>query len=148
VIWVAIALMTGPVLRHVSATLAAKSETARLAVADMKGVSAETAGMKRAVGYTYRVPFPQYVEGFVVHYTGVPRLTEQYVENRGGVTNGIEGPPGSEDDGAYVIDKAYFPDIAAIKSAANLDPQGPKPVQFEPGDTLIEFRTVFLLVRK
>jgi hypothetical protein len=147
-VWVAIALMTGPVLRNVAGILAARSETTRLAVADMKQVSAETAGMKRAVGYTYRVSFPQFVEGFVVHFAGVPRLTEEYVAKRGGITNGIAGPPGAEDEGAYVIDKAYFPDIAAVKSAPNLDPLGPKPVQFEPGDKLIELHTVFLLIRK
>jgi|SRR5665213_880198 len=147
-VWVAISLMTGPVLRHVGGALADISETSRLAAVDMKQVSAATAGLKRAVGYTYRVPFPQYVEGFVVHFAGIPRLTEEYVENRGGITNSIVGPPGAEDDGAYVIDKAYFPDIAAIESAANLDPLGPKPVQFEPGDRLIEFHTVFLLIRK
>ena len=147
-VWVAIALMASPVLRHVQGALANVSNTSRLAVADNKQVSAETAGMKRAVGYTYRVPFPQYVEGFVIHFTGVPRLTEEYVENRRGITNSIAGPPGAEDDGAYVIDKAYFPTIEAIKSAPNLDQLGSKPVQFEPGDRLIEFHTVFLLIRK
>jgi hypothetical protein len=148
VVWVAITVMTGPALRSVEGTLAARSETTRLAEADMKQVGAETAGMKRPVGYVYRVPFPQFVEGFVVYFTGVPRLTKEYVEKRGGITNGIAGPPGAEDDGAYVIDKAYFPDIAAVKSAPNLDTQGPKPVQFETGDKLIELHTVFLLIRK
>jgi hypothetical protein len=147
VVWVAISLMTGPALRYVGGILTARSEITRLAVADMKQVGAETAGMKRAVGYTYRVPFPQYLEGFVVHYTGVPRLTEGYVENRGGVISSYAGPPVSEID-AYVIDKAYFPDIAAVKSAPNLDQLGPKPVQFEAGDKLIELHTVFLLIRK
>jgi hypothetical protein len=146
-VWVAIALMTGPALRYVGGILAARSEITRLAVADIKQVGAETAGMKRAVGYTYRVPFPQYLEGFIVHYAGVPRLTDEYVENRGGVISSYAGPPVSEID-AYVIDKAYFPDIAAVKSAPNLDQLSPNPVQFEAGDKLIELHTVFLLIRK
>jgi hypothetical protein len=148
VTWAAVLLMMGPVLRNVSGALAARSATSRLAVADMKQVRTETSRMQRPVGYTYRVPFPQYVEGFVVHFAGVPRLTEEYVENRGDITNGIAGPPGAGDDGAYVIDKTYFPTIEAVKSAPNLDTQGPKPVQFGAGDRLIEFRTVFLLIRK
>jgi hypothetical protein len=146
--WVAVLLMAGPAMAHLKEVLVTKSDASRLVAADMKQVSAETAGMKRAVGYTYRVPFPQFVEGFVVHYTGVPWLTEQYVENRGAITNGIAGPPGSKDDGAYVIDKTYFSNIAAVKSASNLDPLGPKPVKFEPDDKVIEFHTVFLLIRK
>jgi hypothetical protein len=148
VTWLAIALTAAPVLQNVTDLLTARSETSRQALADMKEVGAETAGMQRGVGYTYRVPFPQFVEGFAVHFAGVPRLTEEYVQNRGGVTNGIPGPSGAEDAGAYVIDKTYFPDIAAVKSASNLDPLGPKPVQFGADDRLIELRTVFLLIRK
>jgi len=66
----------------------------------MKQVSAETAGMKRAVGYSYRVPFPQYVEGFVVHFAGGSRLTEQYIENRGGILGDAEDSNTPASDGS------------------------------------------------
>ena len=42
----------------------------------------------------------------------------------------------------------HFPNIAAVKSAPNLDQLSPNPVQFEAGDKLIELHTVFLLIRK
>jgi hypothetical protein len=147
-VWVAILVMTGPSLQIIEGVLTARSETTRLVAADMKQLSAETADLKRSIHYTYRVPFPQFVEGFAVHYAGVPRLTEEYVENRGGVTNGIPGPSGAGEPGAYVIDKAYFPDIAAVRSAPNIDPQGETPVRMQAGDKVIELRTVFLLFRK
>ena len=142
----AILLMAGPVLLEVRDVLASKVNATRLAVADMKEVSAQTAGMERVVDFSYRVPFPQFVEGFVVHYAGVPRLTEEYVRTRGGVTNDILGETGSE-IGAYVFDKNYF-DAQAIMNAPNLDPRRPKPERFDAHDKLIELHTVFLLIRK
>jgi hypothetical protein len=102
--------------------------------------------MERAVDFGYRVPFPQFVEGFVVHYAGVPRLTEQYVRTRGGVTNDILDETGSE-IGAYVFDRNYF-SAQTIMSAPNLDTRQPKPERFDPHDRLIELHTVYLLIRK
>jgi hypothetical protein len=148
VVWVAVALMAVPVLRNASHVLAGRSETTRLVADDIKAIDAETAGLKRGVGYTYRVPFPQYVEGFVVQYAGVPRLTREYVANRGGVTNGVPGPAGAEEPGAYVMDRSYFPDLASVENAPNLDTLGPKPVQYSAGDKLTELHTVILMVRK
>jgi hypothetical protein len=114
----------------------------------MKDIAALTAGVTRVICFAYRVPFPQYGEGFVVNYAGVPRLTREYFQNRRGVTNSITAQSVTEDVGAYVIDKGYFPNVEAVKGAANVNLLGPKPVQFEEGDTLIELRTVFLLIRK
>ncbi len=84
----------------------------------------------------------------MVYYASVPRLTEEYIETRGAITNGVAAPPGAEEPGAYVMDKGYFANMAAVKSAPNLDLLGPKPVEFEAGDKLIELRTVILLIRK
>ena len=66
-----------------------------------------------------------------MHYAGVPRLTEQYVRTRGGVTNDIPAKSSGE-IGAYVFDKNYF-DAQAIKNAPNLDPRRPEPVRFDAG---------------
>jgi hypothetical protein len=148
IVWVAILLMAGPVLSKVIGVLAGKSDATRAALEDIKEISAQTAGMKRVVDFAYRVPFPQYGEGFVVYYAGIPRLTQEYFQNRRGVTNSITEQSVTEDVGAYVIDKGYFPNVEAVKGAANVDLLGPKPVQFKEGDTLIELRTVFLLIRK
>jgi hypothetical protein len=144
---IAILFMTGPVLLEVRDALTSRVNATHLAAADMREVGAQTAGMERVVDYSYRVPFPQFVEGFVVHYAGVPRLTQEYVRTRGGITNDIPAEAGSE-VGAYVFDKAYFPDAQAIRSAPNLDARGPKPERFDAQDRLIELHTVFLLIRK
>jgi hypothetical protein len=146
--WVAGLLMAGPVLLKITETLASKSESTRLALADKKEISAETAGMERVVDFAYRVPFSQYGEGFVVYYAGVPRITQEHLQNRHGVTNSLTEHLVTEDVGAYVIDKKYFRDVEAVRSATNLDLLGPKPVKFNEGDKLIELRTVFLLIRK
>jgi hypothetical protein len=143
---IAILFMTGPVVLEARDILASKVNATRLAADDMKEVSAQTAGMERAVDFGYRVPFPQFVEGFVVHYAGVPRLTEQYVRTRGGVTNDILGETGSE-PGAYVFDRNYF-NAQTIMNAPDLDTRQPKPARFDAHDKLIELHTVFLLIRK
>jgi hypothetical protein len=146
--WIAVLLMAGPVLLKVTGVLAGKSDATRSALEDMKEISALTAGMTRVVDFAYRVPFPQYGEGFVVYYAGVPRLTQEHLRDRRGVTNSLTEHLVTEDVGGYVIDKNYFHDVEAVKNAPNLDLLGPKPVKFNEGDKLIELRTVFLLIRK
>jgi hypothetical protein len=141
-------LMGGPVLSGVTAVLADKYDATRSAQEDIKEIAAQTAGMTRVVDFAYRVPFPQYGEGFVVYYAGVPRITQEHLQNRRGVTNSLTERLVTEDVGAYVIDKGYFRDVKAVKSAPNLDLLGPKPVRFNEGDQLFELRTVFLLIRK
>jgi hypothetical protein len=148
VAWGAALLMAGPVLQTVTAMMASKSENTRWAREDMKEIDARTAGMKRVVAFAYRVPFAQYGLGFVVNSAGVPRLTQAYLENKGSVTNSIAERWVTEDVGAYVIDKGYFPNEEAVKRASNLNLLASKPVRFDPEDRLIELRTVFLLIRK
>src|ERR1700730_13391566 len=148
VAWIMVLLMADPVLRIVTGTLAGRSDAPLLALENMKEINARTAGMKRVIDFAYRVQFPQYGEGFVVYYAGIPRLTQEYVQNRRGVTNNITEQSVTEDVGAYVIDKGYFPNVEAVRSAPNLDLLGPKPVRLGADDELIELRTVFLLIRK
>jgi hypothetical protein len=146
--WIAVLLMGGPVLLKVTGALTSKSDASRSALEDMKQISDLTAGMKRVVDFAYRVPFPQYGEGFIVYYASVPRLSQEHLQDRRGVTNSLTEHLVTEDVGSYVIDKGYFRDVEAVKSAPNLDLLGPKPVKFSEGDKLIELRTVFLLIRK
>jgi hypothetical protein len=146
--WAAVILMADPALANIRYVLANRSNSTRLALADIKDIAALTARVTRVIDFAYRVPFPQYGEGFLVAYAGIPRLTQEYLQNRRGVTNSITEQSVKEDVGSYVIDKGYFPNVEAVKGAANVDLLGPKPVQFEEGDTLIELRTVFLLIRK
>ena len=97
--------------------LASKLNATRLAVADMKEVSAQTAGMERAVDFNYRVPFPQFVEGFIVHYAGVPRLTEQYVRDQRRGNERIFSAKQAARSAPTSFDKNYF-DAQAIMSCS------------------------------
>ncbi len=146
--WIGILLMARPVLPNVASTLAGKSDWTRLASADMKAVATQIEGMTKVVDYAYRVPFSQYGEGLVIHFAGVPRLTEMHLRNRRGVTNSFTEHLITEDVGAYVIDKNYFRDVEAVKNAPNVDLLGPKPIRLDTDDKLIELHTVFLLIRK
>ena len=89
--WVAVLLMAGPVLLRVRGVLASQSESTRLASEDMKEISARTAGMKQLVEFSYRVPFPQYGEGFIIYYAGVPRLTQEYLWDQRGSNQQPDG---------------------------------------------------------
>ena len=145
---IAVLLMTGPVLLDIRDTMAFGSATSRLVLEDMKEVDARTAATKGLIDFTYRVPFPQYLEGFVVHFAGIPRLSEEYVKNKGNIKNDLAAPSDTDDVGAYVLDKSYFPDAAAVRNAPKLDPLGFDAARFNAGDELIELHRVFLVIRK
>jgi hypothetical protein len=145
---IAVLLMAGPVLSRVITVLEEKHDYTLSAWTDKKEIEARIAGITKVVDFAYRVPFSQYGEGFIVYYAGVPRLVQEHLQGRRGVTNSLTERVVTEDVGAYVIDKSYFRDVQAVKTAPNLDLLGPKPVRFNEGDELIEFRTVFLLIRK
>ena len=146
---VAVLLMADPVLANIKKyVLKSRVDATRLAEADMKVLPGLLAGVTRVVDFAYRVPFAQYGEGMLVHFSGVPRLAQSYIQNKGRITNSVTEQSFTEDVGAYVIDKGYFPTVEAVKKADNVDLLGPKPVQFNEGDKLIELHTVFLLIRK
>jgi hypothetical protein len=144
----AILLMAYPVLTSVRFILASRANSTRLAVEDMKDITALTSGMTRVIDFAYKTQFSQFGEGVVIGCAGVPRLTQQYLESKRGVTNSIIEHLVTEDVGAYVIDKNYFLDAEAVKKAPNLDLLGPRPVRYRADDRLIELRTVFLLMDK
>ncbi len=145
---VTLLLMAGPVMRGVWTGAVGRYDRSKVLSADMKEIEDHTAGITRSIYFTYHVPFRQNAEGFVMQYAHIPRLTEQYLQGRRGVTNNTVASWVTEDVGAYVIDKNYFPDVEAVKSAPNLDLLGPRPVRYNADDKLIELHTVFLLIRK
>ena len=145
---VAVLLMVDPVLANIKYVLKGRVDATHLAEADMKELPSLLAGVTRVVDFAYRVPFPQYGEGMLVKFSGVPRLAQSYIQNKGRITNSVTEQSFPEDVGAYVIDKGYFRTVEAVKTADNVDLLGPKPVQFNEGDELIELRTVFVLIRK
>jgi hypothetical protein len=149
VVVVAALLMAWPVAASLSAKLTFYSEQSRLAREDMQQIAALTAGSSRATYYTYRSPFAQFGEGFVIDFASIPRLTEAYLESRPNVLNTLTASKSSKEKevGTYVIDKKYFGSADLVQNAPNLDLLGSKPVRYREGDRVIELKTVFLLVR-
>jgi hypothetical protein len=143
---VAILLMAALTAKTLTLAMAQGTNTSELAEADWQDIQTQLAGNKRRVEFAYKVPFAAYGEGFVIHYVGVPRLTDDYAQSRR-MFSSMAAELFDQDAGAYIIDKAYFPTAESIKAAANVVPLGPKPVTFKDGDRLIELRTVFILIR-
>jgi hypothetical protein len=128
-------------------TLASRTNSNRLAKADLEEINSYLAGNKRAVEFAYKAPFAQFGEGFVIIHGSVPRLTYEYFKSRPQVISSLMAGQVTRDVGAYVIDKGYFPTVESVKAAPNLALLDPKPLKFTDGDKLIELRTVFLLIR-
>jgi hypothetical protein len=61
VAWIAVLLMTGPVLLNIRDRMSLGSSASRLVLEDMQEVDARTAVTKGLIDFTYRVPFPQYL---------------------------------------------------------------------------------------
>lgn len=149
IVAVAALLMAYPVVGSLVTRLTFYSEQGRLARADGKEIAAITAGDSRAIYYTYRSPFAQFGEGFVIDFASIPRLTEAYLESRPKILNTLSenNTTRKTEVGTYVIDKKYFGSADLVRNAPNLDLLGKKPVKYGEGDRLIELQTVFLLVR-
>ena len=143
-------LMAYPVATSVAAKLTFYWEQSRSAEADMQQIAALTTGSTRATYYTYKSPFAQFGEGFVIDFASIPRLTEAYLESRPRVLNTLTAGKSSTEVeiGTYVIDKKYFGSADLVRNAPNLDLLGTKPVKYQEGDKLTELKTVFLLVRE
>ena len=148
---VAALLMAYPVAASLTTKLTFFSEQGRMARADSQQIAALTAGASRAIYYTYRSPFAQFGEGFVIDFASIPRLTKAYLESRPNVLNTLTVSKSTatreREVGTYVIDKKYFGSADLVRNAPNLDLLGMKPVTYREGDRLIELQTVFLLVR-
>lgn len=123
------------------------TKLSQLAKVDLEEISSYLAGNKRAVEFSFRAPFAQCGEGFVILYASVPRLTYEYFQSRPQVISSLMAGQVTRDVGTYVIDKGYFPTVESVKAAPNLALLDPKPLKFTDGDKLIELRTVFLLIR-
>jgi hypothetical protein len=130
--------------------VAGSAQTSDAAEADLKEINAQIAASKRTVEFTYKAPFAQFGEGFVLVIAEIPRLSEEYLAGSSSTISSFMARRIKPDVGIYVLDKGYFPDEEAIKSAPNLDlPAGSAPVviKYNDGDKLIKLNTVFLLIR-
>jgi hypothetical protein len=142
----AVLLMVSPVAENVKYVLSSRSAAVPRVQADQEAIRTRTEGAKGAVYYTYKSPFAEFGETFVLLFANVPRLTYDYLQFKRTSTSSLLAPLATRDVGAYVIDKSYFPNVEAVKQASNLDTMGPKRLQFKEGDSLIELKSVFLLI--
>ncbi|MET3964916.1 hypothetical protein [Bradyrhizobium sp. S3.9.1] len=118
--------------------------------ADRREMDAEIGKSSRTTEFTYKAPFAEFGEGFVLAIAGIPHLSQEYLQMSRRTISSFMARQIKPDVGIYVLDKSYFPNQESVKSARNLDlPEASAPVviKYEPGDRLIELRTVFLLVR-
>lgn len=145
---VALLCVAYPVVSRLHPYLKDRAERSQAIALDHDDILKLAANQKRVVNFTYRVPFREYGEGFVLAYAGVAPLTKAYVSDRRGTTNSQTRALVSEDVGAYVLDKSSFLTPDAVKAAPNMDLLGPAPVRFQDGDTLIELRTVYVVLRR
>lgn len=145
---IVVLLVSPSVVIHLQSYIRDRVEYTRAAALDRDELPKVLASQKKVVDYAYRSPFREYGEGLVITYAGVKPLTDAYASDRRGTTNSFAEALVSEDVGAYIIDKKYFQTEDAVKTAANFDLLGPKPVRYQDGDTLIELRTVFVLLRR
>lgn len=144
-----IVLLVSPsVVRQLQSYIRDRVEYTRAAALDQDDLRKVLASQRKVVDYAYRTPFREYGEGLVITYAGVKPLTDAYARDRRGTTNSFAEALISEEVGAYIIDKDYFRTEDAVKTAPNVDLLGPKPVRYQDGDTLIELRTVFVLLRR
>lgn len=142
----AILLMAYPTWKELSETLATRSNTSRLAVADMAEIKALLASGTRPIEFGYRAPFSWSGEGFVIYYASAVRLTEEYARSRKDMFSSGAADLVRQKAGAYVLDKAYFPSVESIKASPNIVSDHAEPVTFREGDRIIELRTVFVLI--
>lgn len=145
---VALLCVAYPVASRLHPFLKDRAERSETILLDHDDILKLAASQKRVVDFTYRVPFREYGEGFVLAYVGVEPLIKAYVSDRRGTTNSHTRALVNEDVGAYVLNKDSFPTPDAVKTAPNMDLLGPTPVRYQDGDTLIELRTVYVVLRR
>jgi hypothetical protein len=126
------------------------AQMTKLLRADEQEIAAQIAASKRTVEFTYKAPFAEFGEGFVLVIAEIPRLSEEYLSRSQSTISSFMARRIKPDVGIYVLDKSYFPSDDSIKLATNLDlpaSSAPVVIKYEPGDKIIELKTVFLLVR-
>ena len=143
----AIVLMTRETAPALADHLNSKISVNAMAMADLKEIEKLPIDDKASIAFTYSAPFAFFGEGFAIHLACVPRLIAEYHQNRARMfsTAAPDSPP--RNVAAVVIHKAYFPTVDSIKISSNLALFGGEPVTWREGDSIVELRTVFVLLR-
>jgi hypothetical protein len=95
--------------------------------------------------FTYHVPMREFGEGFILHYSGVPALQQEYKARDQARVSSYMQPKGHF---RYVVlDKTYFPDVSAIRRSSNLDPVGSVAISQSNDDEIVEMRRSFVVIK-
>src|SRR5260370_1076238 len=73
--------------------------------ADEQEIAAQIAADKRMVEFTYKAPFAEFGEGFVLVIAGIPRLSEEYLRRSQSTISSFMAREIKPDVGIYVLDK-------------------------------------------
>jgi hypothetical protein len=146
-VFLTLLLMAVGVAATVNYTGSSRVRDSQLAQADLREIDSYLAESGRTVEFAYRAPFARFGEGIAVTVGSVPRMIYDYLRGRPKVISSHAARYASRDVGAYVIDKSYFPTAESVKTAPNIALGDANAVRFRDVDTLIELRTVFLLIR-
>ena len=95
--------------------------------------------------FAYHVLQPEFGEGFILYYSGIPKLLQEYRTQGQSRVSAYMSPTGSFK--YIVVDKAYFPDMARVRSASNLDPVGSVRVTAASDDQIVELRCCFVVIK-
>ena len=95
--------------------------------------------------FGYRVPMREFGEGFVLHFTGIAALQDEYRSRNQSRVSSFMIPAGTFK--YVVLDKNYFPNLSAIQNAKSLNPAGSAQVTLSSADQIVELRRCFVVVK-
>lgn len=96
--------------------------------------------------FTYHVPMQEFGEGFILHYTGIPLLQQEYTAWRTARVSSYMRPTGSFK--YVVLDKNYFRDAAAVRKAANLEPVGTVQLPPSTSDEIVQLNHILVVTKR
>lgn len=114
---------------------------------DRKVIAQYVARAPPMVGFAYAAPFREYGEGYLLASTEIPRLTFEYLAKSSRTISSATQHLAQRDVGVFIIDKSRFQTAQSVAAADNFNLLGPVE-KYQAGDTLIELKTAFVLVRR
>ena len=95
--------------------------------------------------FTYHVPMHEFGEGFILHYSGIAVLQQEYQAQDRSRVSSFMHPKGLFN--YVVLDKAYFPNLSAVRSATNLNLCGVA-VPPSSADRMVELRRCIVVIKQ
>lgn len=96
--------------------------------------------------FTYHVPMHEFGEGFILHFSGIPALQQEYQAQDRSRVSSFMHPTGSFK--YIVLDKDYFPNKLAVQSTTNLNLTTSAQVSPSSTDRIIELRCCLVVIKQ